>query len=249
MNMKIIVGLYLLLSTLSYSDKDESYYKKKLEFDGIKSSKLEDREVNLFDVYDPLEPLNRRVYYLNYKLDKYLISPLTDVYKFVTPNVVEKGVTNFFLNLEEVSTFINSGLQFKWGDMVVTGGRFVINSSFGILGIMDLSTKIGLSRRNEDFGQTLGFYGIGSGPFLILPVFGPSNFRDLSGILFDRGTTLYLDPLEMLEFSQNDPEILAVEGLDTNSNLSFSYYETGTSFEYEYIRLFYTKSREIEIEN
>ena len=68
-------------------------------------------------------------------------------------------------------------------------------------------------------------------------------------ILFDRGTTLYLDPLEILEFSQNDPEVLAVEGLDTKSNLSFSYYETGTSFEYEYIRLFYTKSREIEIEN
>ena len=91
---------------------------------------------------------------MNYKLDKYFISPITDIYKFVTPNVVEKGVTNFFLNLEEISTFINSGLQFKWGDMFATGGRFVINSSFGILGIMDLSTKIGISRRDEDFGQT-----------------------------------------------------------------------------------------------
>ena len=248
MKIKLFSLFYLLITILIYPESRGPYNPRK--FGRPDRTYRDDKdEVNLFDVYDPLEPINRRVYYFNSKVDKFVLVPVTDFYKLLVPDMLEKGVSNFFSNIEEVNTFINSGLQFKWRDMFVTGGRFLINSTIGVAGLMDPSSHIGLMKRKEDFGQTLGHYGIDSGPFIILPIFGPSNLRDLTGIAFDKGTFLYIDPLEMLELSKTDSEILLLEGVDTRNNVSFSYYETGTSFEYEYIRLFYTKSRQLKIEN
>ncbi len=248
MKIKLFALFYLLITILIYPERRGPYNPRKFGRPD-RTFRDEKDEVNLFDIYDPLEPINRRVYYFNSKVDKFVLVPVTDFYKLVVPDMLEKGVSNFFSNIEEVNTFINSGFQLKWKDMFVTGGRFLINSTFGVAGLMDPSSHIGLMKRKEDFGQTLGHYGIDSGPFIILPIFGPSNLRDLSGIAFDKGTFLYIDPLEMIELSKTDPEILLLEGVDTRNNVSFSYYETGTSFEYEYIRLFYTKSRQLQIEN
>jgi phospholipid-binding lipoprotein MlaA len=136
-------------------------------------------------IYDPLEPFNRRVYKFNALFDEYVFLPLVDTYEFIAPQVVESAISNFFSNLSEITVFINSLLQTKFARMATTGARFVINSTVGLAGLWDPATRLGIKRQREDFGQTLGFYGLGPGPYLVLPILGPSNLRDGTGWLVD----------------------------------------------------------------
>ena len=131
-----------------------------------------------FYVYDPWEPMNRRIYIFNAAFDEYAFLPLVGAYEFFLPDVAQTGVSNFFNNLAEVNNLMNSVLQFKGKKSFNTVARVVINTTIGVGGLMDVATNEGLKRENEDFGQTLGFYGIGPGPYLILPVSGPSSLRD-----------------------------------------------------------------------
>lgn len=207
------------------------------------------------DVYDPWESFNRNVYAFNYHFDTFIFLPVVRGYRYIMPNPAEEMVTNFFLNLGEIKNFINSALQLKGKETATTAGRFFVNSTIGVLGLFDPATLMQLPRADEDFGQTLGYYGIGSGPYIVLPILGPSSLRDTTGIVVD--ALVYSDILnqviEELELSSEDEDRLrysltALEGIDTRHRTAFRYYDTGSPFEYELIRLLYKTKRELDIE-
>ena len=129
---------------------------------------------------DPLEPMNRKVAVFNDVLDDNVFRPAARGYRDYTPQPVQTGVSNFFRNLSDVSSTINSGLQLKGRDTAESLMRVMVNTTIGVYGIFDVATEIGLQRHPEDFGQTLGYWGMPSGPYLVLPLFGPSTVRDTS---------------------------------------------------------------------
>lgn len=134
---------------------------------------------------DPLEPLNRRVSRFNDVLDDNVLKPVATGYRDVTPDLVQKGVRNVFNNLSDMWSTVNSGLQLKGRDTAESFMRVVVNTVFGVYGIFDVATEIKLQRHTEDFGQTLGYWGVPSGPYLVLPVLGPSTVRDTAGLSVD----------------------------------------------------------------
>src|SRR3954471_1291599 len=140
---------------------------------------------------DPLEPMNRAIYTINDGLDKVILKPVATVYKAVLPQFVRTGVTNFYNNLYDVLTAVNNLLQGKVGDASSDVGRIALNTTVGLAGLIDVATELGLEKHKEDFGQTLGRWGIPSGPYLQIPLLGPSSFRDGVGSLVD----LKLDPI------------------------------------------------------
>lgn len=134
---------------------------------------------------DPLEPFNRGVYRLNDAVDKAVIKPAAKGYDAVMPQPAKMMISNFFSNLNDITVTINDLLQLKVKQAVSDGGRVLLNSTIGLLGFVDVATAVGLEKHNEDFGQTLGYWGVGSGPFLVIPIFGPSSFRDGVGLYAD----------------------------------------------------------------
>ena len=141
---------------------------------------------------DPLEGMNRGIYKFNDVADKALIKPVATVYKTITPSPVRTGFNNFFSNLGSITTVLNDLFQFKFTTAFTDAGRFVINSTFGIAGFIDVAGMDNIEKHKEDFGQTLGYWGVGSGPYLVLPILGPSSVRDTTGLLFDTATS---DPI------------------------------------------------------
>jgi phospholipid-binding lipoprotein MlaA len=131
---------------------------------------------------DPLEPMNRVVFKVNDKLDEYVAKPVAKGYKAVTPQPVRTAVTNFYSNIADVGNFANNLLQGKGVDAAESLMRVAINSVLGIGGLIDIATPAGLQKHSQDFGLTLGTWGVPSGPYLVLPVFGPSSFRDGVGL-------------------------------------------------------------------
>ena len=134
---------------------------------------------------DPLEPANRSIYQFNERFDRVLLAPAATLYQTVTPPPVRGGVSNFFGNFRDVTTTVNDLLQFKISDAFSDAGRVLVNSTIGIFGIFDVATRIGLKKHNEDFGQTLAPWGTPDGPFLVLPILGPSTTRDAVGLIGD----------------------------------------------------------------
>ena len=141
---------------------------------------------------DPLEGVNRGVYKFNDVTDKVIFKPVASGYKAITPTPVRKGVNNFFNNLGSITTVLNDLLQFKFAHAFTDAGRFVINSTFGLAGLIDVAGMDNIPQHKEDFGQTLGYWGAGNGAYLVLPILGPSSVRDTTGLVFDIFTT---DPI------------------------------------------------------
>jgi phospholipid-binding lipoprotein MlaA len=178
------------------------------------------------DTNDPLERYNRSMYKFNDTVDKYLLKPVAQGYDTVTPDPVQKGVSNFFSNLDDVVVIVNDLLQLKPIQMASDTGRFIINSSIGLFGLIDWASDMGLEKHQEDFGQTLGYWGVPAGPYFILPFLGPSTIRDTGGLLADAN---YLDPeLRAVEKGfpppQRDPESLVwnmvlLDAIDTRAKL------------------------------
>ena len=137
------------------------------------------------DERDPWQGLNRKVYSFNNALDQSFLVPAAASYRAVTPDFAEKGVHNFFSNLGDVGVAFNNTLQFKFLDAVSDVGRLVVNSTIGLLGLIDVASRMGLEKHDEDFGQTLGYWGMGTGPYVMLPFLGPSNLRDIPGRAVD----------------------------------------------------------------
>ena len=134
-------------------------------------------DISANEINDPYENLNRKTFQFNENLDEKIAKPIAEIYSNFPPPI-KSGVTNFFNNLEEVDTFINQLLQGKPKESLNDLTRFIINSTIGLAGFIDVASKIGLERHEEDFGQTLGVWGVGQGPYIMLPVLGPSTLRD-----------------------------------------------------------------------
>jgi phospholipid-binding lipoprotein MlaA len=203
------------------------------------------------EVADPWEGFNRNMYRFNFYFDKYLFLPVVSSYEFVTPTFVQERVSDFYNNLGEVRNLTNSLFQLKGAESATTLGRFVTNSTLGLGGLFDPATSIGLKRHDQDFGKTLGYWGANSGPYLVLPIFGPSSVRDTSGLVVDTGISygIYaaVDPFgntgNSLAISSG---IETLQAIDTRHQQSFRYYESGYPFEYNMVRFFYHEKREIE---
>ncbi len=209
---------------------------------------LKKNVVYAVDVYDPLEGMNRRLYTFNYYFDKFIFLPIVNTYEFITPDYVEERVSNFVDNVFEFSNFTNNILQFKFNEAAITLARFVFNTTVGIGGLWDPATFLELPRQPEDFGQTLGNWGVGNGPYLVLPIFGPSNLRDTAGLVTDSVAFSFAGPPAWVDDDDVTLIFTGVSAVDKRHRQSFRYYRTGSPFEYEMIRMLYTSKREIEID-
>ena len=145
---------------------------------------------------DPWEGMNRKTFAFNEKLDAAVLKPVATTYQKVVPGFAREGVNNFFDNLEDIGTSLNNILQGKPGQGLSDAGRFVVNSTLGVFGLWDVATPMGLEKHYEDFGQTLGVWGVQSGPYLVLPLLGPSTARDAPAKIVDPSWyySTYVDP-------------------------------------------------------
>ena len=199
------------------------------------------------DQADPLEAFNRRMYHFNYEIERIIITPIVNTYKFITPDFVENRVSNFFKNAKVLNTMANSAFQFKGRKSMRALGRFTINTVLGLGGLFDVASKMGMPKPHEDFGLTLAYYGVGRGPYLILPILGPTYLRDAFGMGADSviaGQTDIYNKMEL--FSTSSAPVTALRGIDMRKNIDFHYYQTNSPFEYEYVRYLYGKYRGIQ---
>ncbi|WP_423198870.1 MULTISPECIES: MlaA family lipoprotein [unclassified Cupriavidus] len=163
---------------------------------------------------DPLEPMNRVVFKANDTLDEYVAVPLAKGYQKVTPEPARIAVSNFFSNFADVGNFVNNVLQGKGVEATETLMRVAINTVLGIGGLIDIATPAGLTKHSQDFGLTLGVWGVPAGPYLVLPVFGPSSFRDGVGV----GASIYLDPAHYFDPAWRN-SMFGVNVVSTRANL------------------------------
>jgi phospholipid-binding lipoprotein MlaA len=199
------------------------------------------------DPRDPWESMNRSVYKFNDTVDKAVLKPVAQAYRFATPKFVRIGVTNFFSNINDVSVFFNDLFQGKGQRAVADAGRVIINTTFGIGGLIDVAGFSGNPKRNEDFGQTLGVWGMGPGPYWLLPLLGPSTTRDASGRVVD---TFLIPSTYLVNNTGASVGLSAVEAvnirarlLDTEKVLD----EAGAVDRYSFLRDAYLQRREVLI--
>lgn len=190
---------------------------------------------------DPIEPFNRGMQKFNDTLDDYLMKPVAKGYQWITPSFVDRGVTNFFSNLGDIAVTVNDVLQFKLMDGGQDIARFFVNTTVGVAGLMDVATKIGLEKHNEDFGQTLAVWGVPEGFYLVLPFLGPSTPRDAVGSVADG----FMNPISYTIF----PARIALYGLktiDTRADLlsSTEILDEAALDRYAFIRNAYLQRRE-----
>lgn len=211
--------------------------------------KLPSGQKPLLAVSDPIQGFNRGAYRFNYYFDKYLFLPVVRGYRFVMPDYAEKRISNFYDNIYEIRTVTNSLLQLKWKKTGITTTRFVVNSTVGIAGLWDPATSWGLRRQDEDFGQTLGHYGVGNGPYIMLPVAGPSNVRDTTGLVVDSVAMNAIDPLNFDHNEEYEAPFNLLYAVDKRKRIPFRYYGTGSPFEYELVRMLNTEYREFLVKD
>lgn len=194
------------------------------------------------DPNDPLEPMNRGIHNFNEAVDKAVIKPVAQGYDAVTPGPVKTGVRNFFSNLNDVTVLANDILQLKLAQGSSDFLRIAFNSSFGLLGLLDVASEMGLRKHAEDFGQTLGRWGVGSGPYLVLPFLGPSNFRDTVGYVVD---TEYTDLVRLHDDVSTRNPTLALRVVSRRADLleAKEAVDQAALDGYEFTRDFYLERR------
>jgi len=196
------------------------------------------------DIWDPFESVNRASYRFNARFDKYVYLPALSGYQYVTPDFIESGISNVFNNLDDIRTVVNQVLQLKVSETLQTSTRFITNTTLGVFGLFDVASYFGIPKHDEDFGQTLGFYGVNPGPYLVIPIMGPSNLRDGVGDITD---SLIVSPLLLEDHPDRKRVVYPLRFLDERAKTSFRYYQTGSPFEYELVRLLYSTKRNIEV--
>jgi phospholipid-binding lipoprotein MlaA len=209
---------------------------------------VEQRADHPLRIYDPWEGMNRALYKFNAQFDRYVFLPVLRAYEFITPEFVADGVANFFSNLTEFRNATNGLLQARpdvAGRAVI---RFALNSTVGVLGLFDVATRFGVDQQREDFGQTLGRWGVGDGPYLVVPVYGPSNTRDFGGFVTDTTVAFTVPPESIVTDSVYfNPAVYVLYAVDLRRSIDFRYYDTGSAFEYDFVRFLYTKQRELQV--
>lgn len=241
----------ILCSGLAQAEPDADGFTNPLEqlnFNPhLNQHEFERASLDALQVYDPWESWNRRMYHFNYRFDEWVFLPVVDGYRTVTPSFVRSGVSNFFSNLGDVPNLLNSLLQFKGKRSMNTTARLLLNTTIGVAGLWDPATRMGLPKQSEDFGQTLGFYGVPDGPYVMLPLLGPANLRDTGGKLFDFVAENQINYLNVAEVSNDHPEISALKVVDLRYTTSFRYGQLNTPFEYEKVRYVYREARKLQI--
>lgn len=164
---------------------------------------------------DPFEGFNRAVYDFNDGFDRHVFKPVAEGYEAVMPAPVNHSISNVFSHLDDVVVIINDILQLKLDQTLSDMARFTFNTSFGLFGLFDVASHMDLPKHNEDFGQTMGHWGLGSGPYLVLPLLGPSTLRDGSGLLVD----WQLDPIAQIRDTPTRWGIIGVKAIDTRAGL------------------------------
>jgi phospholipid-binding lipoprotein MlaA len=213
-----------------------------------KHEKQEGREY-LIEVSDGAEGFNRRVYNFNAHFDKYVFLPVVRTYRFIMPDYGEDRVSDFYNNLREFGNFYNNLLQLKFKETGTTVSRFGINTTVGVLGLWDRATQWGIEVKREDLGQTFGHYGAGKGSYLVLPVAGPSNVRDGIGLGGDLLITSQLGPPAWIRDYEGVYWTVAVLGpVDQRKRVEFRYFETGSPFEYELVRMAFDMKRDMDVQ-
>ncbi len=193
---------------------------------------------------DPLEPVNRKVLAFNYVVDRGLLKPAAQVYRCAVPRFARAGLRNLFNNFNDPRTILNQVLQGKPRIAAADAARFVVNTTIGLGGLLDPATVMGLERHREDFGQTLGRWGMGGGPYLMLPVLGPATFRDGAGRLVDFAT----GPMNAVHDRTTRFGISAVDRVDARSRQLSLEVDMGDD-PYVYLRDAYLERRATEIED
>ncbi len=226
----------LCLPSLSYSanagDEDRHFWEEWNEF-------ITDLIQKELETPDPWESWNRKVFAFNDFADRYALAPVARSYQWITPDPVEKGIGNMFANLREVSTILNDLLQFKFGQAASDSGRLLINSTVGIAGLFDVASPIGLEKHNEDFGQTLGYWGVGSGPYLVVPFLGSFTVRDGLGAPIDA----YTDYIRTIDHIPTRNQLYATRIISQRASL-FSAEKLISGDRYAFIRDAYLQRRE-----
>ena len=193
---------------------------------------------------DPWEGVNRAIFRFNDTIDTYALKPIAQGYQYITPQFVEDGVHNFFNNIGDVRNLANNVLQAKPADAGVDTARLIFNTTFGLLGFIDVGTKMGLQRNDEDFGQTLGYWGVGSGPFVMLPLLGPSTVRDTVALYPDTYTSAY----HYIDHVPTRNTARGVNIVDTRASL-LSAERLITGDKYTFIRNAYLQNREFKVKD
>jgi phospholipid-binding lipoprotein MlaA len=196
---------------------------------------------------DPLEPFNRGVYSFNDAVDTAVLKPVATVYQDVTPSPVQTGVNNFFSNLGDLWSAANAGLQLRPREATENLMRFSVNTVFGLAGVLDIATEMGIPRTRLDFGHTLGRWGAPSGAYLVLPIFGPSSVRDGTGLVVD----MSVDPVSGMNDVSARNSLTALRVVDTRAGLlrASSLLEEAALDKYSFTRDLYLNRRQSQIDN
>ena len=212
MSKKIIILFFLFFSLLSYkviaSDADQV----DTDSEDFETTTIED------EIYDPFEPINRTIFSFNNVADRVVLEPISKGYKKL-PSPIQSGINNFLSNLRAPLVVVNQLLQGQGENAIQSSGRFIVNSTVGVLGLIDVAEKIGLEEKKEDYGQTLATWGVGDGFYIVLPLFGPSNLRDTSGMVL----TMMTDPINAYAVSEGEawlvPMRTAANAVDQRSQI------------------------------
>ncbi|MBT3347048.1 MAG: VacJ family lipoprotein [Thiotrichales bacterium] len=206
---------------------------------------------------DPLEGYNRTVFSFNEELDDNFLKPTAEAYHDILPDPVENGISNFFSNLREPFNILNNILQFKLDDAVSDTVRFGLNTTIGIFGLFDVASEAGLEKHKEDFGQTLGVWGVESGPYFVLPILGPSTVRDTAGIAtefwvgntVEVGNTELFNPSGELNSQGAENAYLATKTVSKRANLltTKEMIDDASFDSYAFMRDAYLQKRESEV--
>ena len=194
-NIFVIIALFFINYPLWGADSDSV----KTDSSDFQTSNYED------EIFDPFEPINRAIFSFNNAADKIILEPAAKGYKKL-PSPVQSGIGNFINNLKMPLVIVNQLLQGQGKNAIESTGRFVVNTTAGVFGLIDVADKVGLEKKQEDFGQTLASWGVGDGFYIVLPIFGPSNVRDSAGMLL----TYTTDPINAYAVSEGEAWILPV---------------------------------------
>ena len=195
---------------------------------------------------DPLEPFNRGVYQFNDAVDTAVLKPVATAYQKVTPSPVRTGVSNFFGNLGDLWSSVNAGLQLRPREATENLMRFSVNTVFGIAGVLDIASEMGIPRTRLDFGQTMGRWGAPSGPYLVLPLLGPSSVRDGTGLVVD----VIGDPVSSVDHVPSRNSLMALRVVDTRAGLlrAGTLLDEAALDKYSFMRDFYLNRRQNQID-
>ncbi len=212
MSKKIIILLFLFFGLLSHKVVAIEADQVNTDSDDFETTTIED------EIYDPFEPVNRAIFSFNNVADRIVLEPIAKGYKKL-PSPLQSGINNFLSNLRAPLVVVNQLLQGQGENAVQSSGRFIVNSTVGVFGLFDVAEKIGLEEKEEDYGQTLATWGVGDGFYIVLPLFGPSNLRDTSGMVL----TMLTDPINAYAVSEGEawyvPMRTAVNAVNTRSQI------------------------------